>query len=380
MTTGRWKLWTALGGVLAVAGSGCGGRAWMPEPTPVVESDGEAAASPNGGLSLFGMGDLAADVAFEGRAAVDIRQHTPVAEGTDFDPDVDPTGKQLVFASTRHSRHSRLYLKPIDGVTLTQLTAEPADDVQPVFAPCGKRIAFASNRAGQWDIWVVDTNGRNPLQVTNTPETELHPSWSPEGKRLVYCRLLGPDQSPELWIANLENPGTCRLIGEGLFPEWSPLGDKIVYQRARERDGRWFSIWTLEIHDDEVLYPTEVASRTDAALIAPTWSPDGLQIAFAAVAPVMPTADNGRATGRAGIGIVDADGRGFQRLTGLYGEGYSPCWSVDGRIYFTSRQRDSETIWSVRPYRPPLFIEPPAGPQDRRAASASLPDEAEDKD
>jgi len=380
MTSGRWASWGVWSGIAALAAAGCVGGVRMSDSTPTTEANAPSTVAPDVGISLFGTGDAATDVAFEGRAVVDVRQHTPAAEGTDFDPDVDPSGQQLVFASTRHSRHSRLYLKPIDGVVLTQLTAEPADDIQPAFAPCGKRIAFASNRAGQWDIWIIDADGRNPLQVTNTPETELHPSWSPDGRRLVYCRLPGTDQPPELWIADLEKPGTRRLIGEGLFPEWSPLGDKIVYQRARERGGRWFSIWTLEIREDEVLFPTEVASREDAALIAPTWSPDGTQIAFSAVIPAVQAQQSGRTSGRAGIGIVDVDGRGFQRLTGVYGEGYSPCWSVDGRIYFTSRQRDSETIWSVRPYRPPLFVEPPAGPQDRRAAAADLTGEAESKE
>lgn len=333
-------------------------------------------------LRLFGRDSDMGAVAFEGKAATDLRQHTTPSDGADFDPDVDATGKWLVYASTRHAKNSHLYIKSTSGSTITEVTDGPGNDAQPECDPVGKRIAFASDRSGNWDIWVVGADGRNPIQITSNPMPELHPSWSPDGKRLTYCRINPKEDRGELWIVDLSNPGVKRMIGEGLFPAWSPKGDKIAYQRSRARGSRWFSIWTIVIADDEVLFPTEVASSPSAALIAPTWSPDGSQLAFSWVSPEqheMPGAGQDRPVfgrGRAQIGIVDVDGRARQRLTDGRGEHYSPTWSHDGRIYFSKRVNDSEMIWSVKPFRPTLFSEPPSSTttSDRRAAQVAETD------
>jgi len=292
--------------------------------------------------------------------------------------DIDPTGKLIVYASTRNSPNSHLYIKSINGATITQITDGAGNDTQPEFDPTGARIAFSSDRGGHWDIWVVDANGRNPIQITNNAMPELCPSWAPDGKRLVYCRVNPKANRSELWVVGLDNPGVKRLIGEGLFPTWSPKGNKIAYQRARNVGSQWFSIWTIEIYDQEVLFPTEVAASPSAALISPAWSPDATQIAFTIIDPqkhhrgddgVMAHAD----LQQADIGIVDADGRGMHRLTDGNGAHYSPTWSSDGRIYFSTRNQTSETLWSVKPFRPAMFGEPPSAQtaNQRRAVNAT---------
>ncbi|MBN2561857.1 MAG: PD40 domain-containing protein [Phycisphaerae bacterium] len=367
------KLWIALCATVLISVPGCVMKEWPAREEPIAAAPAGHIEESRGNrrVSLFGRGDYARDIVFEGKVVMDLQQHTACGEGADFDPDVGPTGEHLIFASTRHSPYSRLYMKSVGGTALTQITDEPANDAQPALSPAGNRIAFASDRGGHWDIWVVDANGRNAIQITNDDAAELHPSWSPDGKRLVYCRIDPRDNHSEMWLVGLGSPGVKRLIGEGLFPEWSPLGDKIAYQRPRDRGSHRFSIWTLDIKDDEVLRPTEVASSSDAALITPTWSPDGTQIAFTSV-DSWPGGDGSSGTrqGGVGIGIVDADGCGLQRLTDGLGENYSPAWSVDGRIYFTAKLHGHETIWSVKPFRPAMIRESEVITGDRRAAAA----------
>ena len=73
----------------------------------------------------------------------------------------------------------------------------------PSSARDGSKIAFCSTRAGNWDIYVMDTDGKNIVQVTNSPMQELHPSFSPDGTKLVYCAMGNRSGQWELWTVNL---------------------------------------------------------------------------------------------------------------------------------------------------------------------------------
>src|SRR6185295_18773108 len=92
------------------------------------------------------------------------QQHTTTDEGHDADVVLDPTGKWLAFSSTRHSERADIYLQRVDGSSVIQLTNDPADDVQPCFSPDGSKIAFASSRSGNWDLYVMDVDGKNVQQ------------------------------------------------------------------------------------------------------------------------------------------------------------------------------------------------------------------------
>src|SRR3954454_20357547 len=155
------------------------------------------------------------------------------------------------------------------------------------------------------------------------------------------------------------------MIGYGLFPRWSPdrTVDRIAYQRPRQRGGRWFSLWTIDLIEGEGRRMTEVAASTNAAIVSPCWSPDGRRLAFATVLDPARAATSGgrgvRATAAKGaapqvesrtrqdIWTIDADGGNRQRLTDGNGTNLSPCWAADNRIYFISDRGGAECVWSV---------------------------------
>ncbi len=339
-------------------------------------------------VDLFGVSPARLEVPFEGRAAGALQQHSFAEVGGDFDADVDAPAERIVFASTRHSERPNLYLKSTTGRAVTQLTADPASDVQPVFSPDGSRIAFVSDRAGSWDIWILEIEAGRPVQVTRDEGHEVHPAWAPDGERLVFSRITERGRSWELWVMDLRGPAKRRFIGQGLFPQWSPVAETIAFQRARERGSRWFSIWTIELVDGEPHRPTEIVSAPNHALIAPTWSPDGKRLSYCSVAGITEArADTGEgeATGVASdadaesidlpsdVWIVDADGRSPIRLTDGSGSNYSPAWASDGRVYFVSGRDGRENIWSVRPVTASLLASGPARPRQVRPAAHQLP-------
>ncbi len=301
-----------------------------------------------------------------------LRQVTFTPEGADFDADISPDGSFVVFASTQHRPTADLYYKPVDSRTVTQVTSDPANDTMPAISPDGKRVAFCSNRSGSWDIYVKNLDGGQAVQITDNPAQELHPSWSPDGEQLVFSALGEQTSQWEMVVVDVSNPAKRRFIGYGLFPEFSPTGDKIVYQRARFRGTRWFSVWTIDYRNGEGVRPTEIAASANAAVITPTWSPDGQKLAFATV--VSPTSDDTNTRPRkADLWIVDIDGTDRVRLTTDNFVNLQPTWGPDGRVFFVSNRSGTDNIWAVRPHGASM-IAGPDRPDDAAQAAAPVPE------
>jgi TolB protein len=329
----------------------------VPEPsdvhTPaidpaVLDTASTADSSKPEAINVFGEVDGVQTPLAHARGNGGFQQHTFVDEGYDSDVNVDPSGKWMVFASTRHSEHPNIYLQRVDGMSVIQLTDDEADYASPVFSPDGKHIACCSTRGGNWDIYLMDLDGKNVVQITNGTMQHVHPSFSPDGNRLVYSCLGSKSGQWELWVVDL-NTSEKKMIGFGLFPSWSPAKDvdRIAFQRARQRGSRWFSLWTLELVDGEAHRVSEIALSSNAAIVCPTWSPDGKHIAFATIAE--PTAAKGpKLAGQQDIWAVDADGSNRHRLTDGVGMNLAPCWAINNRIFFVSDRTGAESVWSVR--------------------------------
>jgi TolB protein len=277
-----------------------------------------------------------------------LQQHTFVTEGYDADVAIDATGKWMAYASTRHNEQSEIYVQRVDGLSVTQLTNDQAADANPSFSPDGQRLAYASNRSGSWDLYVMDIDGRNRVQVTAGPTQDLHPTWSPDGTMLCYSSLGGRSDQWELWLVNVETMEK-RMIGYGLFPSWSPdkKVNRIAFQRARQRGSRWFSLWTMDLVDGEARRVTEVAVSTNAAIVKPSWSPDGKSLAFSTIVEPAKT-NGGKPLGQQDIWAIDSDGTNRRRLTDGAGSNLMPFWAVDNRVYFVSDRGGKECVWSIR--------------------------------
>jgi len=292
-------------------------------------------------------------------ALTNIRQHSFQTVGRDTDPSVDAAGRTMVFASTAHAKRSDIFIKDVVGKSVTQLTTDPASDIQPEVSPDGRHVAFASNRSGSWEIYLMRTDGKSIRQLTRGGGDNLHPSWSPDGSRVVYCCRSDQSGQWDMWIVSLSAPLARQYVGNGLFPVWSPKEDIIAYQRPRGRAKRLYGIWTVRLTKGEPSLPTLVASSPHVAYVCPTFSQIGDRLAFSAVPPG--GADS------CDIYSADVDGRNLQQFTSGSGTKFGPEW-VGDRVYFSYNRDGHENIWSVQVSPAPTVTA--SGSEDRQPVVA----------
>lgn len=350
------KMSLALTTLLLAPLLGCQATPASPKPIPpeqrgyrsVPLQPAHAPELPTDGLNLFGDRPDYEPVPFENRVTTNITRHTNTVVGLDFDPDVHDRLGELVFASTRNSEHPDIYVKNVNGATLTQITNDPADDIQPRFSPDGTQVVFASNRGGTWDVWLTDRDGMRITQLTDDETDEVAPCFSPDGSQIAYTRWSPNSRQWEIWTLSLDQPGVRRFLAYGMFPCWSPDGQRIAFQRARQRGSHLFSVWTITLVDGEARRPTEVAHVTAAACIAPRWSPDGKMIVYCVVPGEQTTTDSFSGTPtEADLWVVDADTGVRMRLTDGQSPAFNPVWTADARVFFVSPRAGTENIWSL---------------------------------
>jgi serine/threonine protein kinase/Tol biopolymer transport system component len=117
---------------------------------------------------------------------------------------------------------------------LTRLTFGPGLQTDVTFSPDGRFIAYASDRTGNFDIWVQPVAGGQPVQVTKSPLHDIQPDWSPDGSTLVF-RGQGADGGLFL-IPSLGGPSR-RVCPFGWKPKWSPDGKRILFGSNRPISG-----------------------------------------------------------------------------------------------------------------------------------------------
>lgn len=152
----------------------------------------------------------------------------------DTSPSLSPDGKMVVFTSNRNGDFD-LYVANTDLTGLIRLTDHPADDRDPAWSPDGTRIAFRSRRDGNNEIYVLDLATRVVTRLTTGPSDDLKPAWSPDGGELAF--MSARDGNLELYLMQADGTGLVRLTcdpGVDGFPSFSPGGDWIVFHSDRE--------------------------------------------------------------------------------------------------------------------------------------------------
>lgn len=185
----------------------------------------------------------------------------------DSNPWFSPDGKQIVF-----DRDEEIYIANADGSEPRNLTHNPKANSCPTIA--GDKVAFQTNRDGNFAIYVVNTDGTGLQRLTQEPSNNACPAFSSDGKRIAF--VSDRDGPMEIYVINVNGTGLKRLTanaGNNMDPAFSPDGRKIVF--ISDRDGN-FEIYLM---DSDGSNPTRL-TYNDTADVQPAFSPDGRQIAY----------------------------------------------------------------------------------------------------
>ena len=115
---------------------------------------------------------------------------------------------------------------PVDR-PLTRLTFDLGLQTDAAFSPDDRSIVYASDRAGNFDIWVRPLDGGEARQITTSPEPETQPAWSPDGKSIVFR---SERDGGGLFVIPAQGGAARQLTSFGTFPVWSPDGSEILFR------------------------------------------------------------------------------------------------------------------------------------------------------
>ena len=241
-----------------------------------------------------------------------------VVSGCGGDEEARP---DLAFVSTRDGDYA-IFEMNADGGAQNRLTPREGDldsspaklffQIDPAWSPDATQIAFASRRAGTFDLFVMNADGRGTRRLTSTKENDSHPTWSASGQELAF------ERGSDIWVTAADGRAAKRIsdpIAEEGEPAWSPDGAWIAYVR-RTPGTASRELWVMRPDGTE----RRALTRQNATATTPAWSPDSSRIVFA----------SNRDDDVYALFTIGADGSGLRSVVPTATDNFEPSWSPDG--------------------------------------------------
>jgi dipeptidyl aminopeptidase/acylaminoacyl peptidase len=306
-------------------------------------------------------------------------------------PMISPDGKQIIFVRSwvdeKKDRYTgNLWIVDTQGQRVRELTHGNWSDSSPVWSPCGKKIAFLSDRSGSTQIHVMWLDTRETAQLTHLNNSPSSLRWSPDGEKLAFTMFIRdtdpilkvqlpqrprgaewakpaiiidrlswrrdgrgpvPKGYSHIYIIDARTGGTPKKITSGDYshsdPQWDLNGERIYFSAIRKPDAEY-------LHGDTEIYTVDLDTLDITPLTTrkgpdrgPRISPNGQWIAYTGYD------DKEYTSHLSNLYIMDIEGQN-KRLLGkdFPNSPYSVTWAQDNSgLYYLMAEKGAANIYFI---------------------------------
>ena len=210
-----------------------------------------------------------------------------------------------------------IFLIDTDGSVLQRYTTDLMRKSMLTCSPKDYLFAYSSNEKGSPDIYKMDIRNNEPIQLTQQAKKNILPAWSPNGEWIAF--VSDREGTQNIYRMDVNGSNIIRLTNQGINgkPAWSPDSQFIAFDSQREGH---HAIYIMNANGGQLKQLTEDLPLWSGC----SWSPDGKQIAYPAGSFDKEGAD---------IFTMDVDGNNIRKLTSM-GNGFrsgNAAWSPDGK-------------------------------------------------
>src|SRR5262245_15512742 len=239
---------------------------------------------------------------------------------------------------------AEIFVMNPDGSNQVQLTHNARVDFDPNWSADGSMLVYTSSTATDADIWVANADGTAEHNVSNDPGVpDIQPAWSPDGSQIAFVKQRPIDGTSSLWVMDADGSSQRQLTDMrtvNVHPNWSPDGTRIAF--AGNKDGN-LELYTIAPDGSDLTCLTTTPPVQEGN---PNWSPDGTMLAFDAC-----VADSYPCPGSPNYEVyaMRADGSFRRRLTDDASIDANPAWSPDGReiVFRSDRSVEGTELWKM---------------------------------